>query len=188
MSHKIQIKLGQFEFSAEGDEATVKDQYARFMSFVDKTTQGNPAALVEKATPVKNENGDKAEPIDNKASGNVSNVDYEKIFSKDPTGVSLKIHPDGKAGDDLSQARYSMLLILYGYKNVFGKEMVSAVGTSASMKKSGIGFRRLDVVADGLYSDNLINKTGQRRGVQYNITNKGSNEAEKIIREMRIKY
>ena len=31
---KIQVKLGTYEFSAEGDEVSVRQQYAAFMEFV----------------------------------------------------------------------------------------------------------------------------------------------------------
>ena len=32
---KIQVKLGTYEFSAEGDEVSVRQQYAAFMEFVN---------------------------------------------------------------------------------------------------------------------------------------------------------
>lgn len=173
---KINIKLGQFEFNAEGEEASVKEQLSAFMAFVNEAKKTTPTPVVP-ATPKKDGDGE-APPI-------IVNPEMEKIYIREKDLLSLRIHPDGVPKEE---AKKSLLLLLYGYKTLLGKDDVNVALIAKALRKSGTEFYRVADMSQSLEEENLIGTTGVRKGVQYRITNKGVASAEGIIEAMKAKF
>lgn len=81
-----------------------------------------------------------------------------------------------------------MVLLLYGLKMLLNQEDVGVTVIADALRTSGVKFYRLGEMADPLYDEGLINRTGKSKGVMYNITNKGIAQAEAIIEELRPRF
>lgn len=178
---KIQLKLGQFEFSAEGDEDSVKAQLEAFMKIVQ-----NPLSVTQPHPihpPAHNGHSNDGK---GKAAPTAAPEDVRELFNVEKDIVTIRIHPKEKEGErGNALGRESLLLLLYGFKRIFGVDDVGVMKMTSAMTKSGVRFKRLNDLAHLLDEENLITKTGTGRGTTYRLTTKGLPEAEKIAAEVR---
>jgi hypothetical protein len=167
MTHKIHVKIGDSEFSAEGDESTVKDSYSLFLDAL-KTRVVHQPVPPEKQQNLSN-GTDKT---------SLSATDLERVFSVDEAGaISLKFKPASENRD-----ADGLLALLYGYKVLKGMNEVLSLRLKSSSVQSGL----TDLKASSVLGQHAqyVRTGGSRRGSTYSLNNPGIAKAEEIIRSM----
>ena len=167
-NYKIQVKLGNAEFSAEGPEATVKEAFEKFLQAI----ASRPPELLGRGT----QSGQNAASRENEHPVQVDRTLLDRVFSQDGDGVSLRLLPPespNRHGD-------AAILLLYGYRVLENVENVPVIKLNASLKKSGISIDRVDRVI-GVHSQ-LFMKGGTRSGGRYTLNNQGVTQAENWLR------
>jgi hypothetical protein len=168
-SYKIHVKIGDSEFSAEGTEALVKEQYDRFLEIV-----GNKPAA------------DRSRPSDQKPNSNGNGIappprdKLSRLFEVDGNGlVSLRILPrtDNRDAD-------ALLLILYGFKTQADKADVNSGQLMVAAKQSGLQMDRIDRVI--AVHKQYVTDGGFKRGKRYGLNNQGVNKAQDLINGLEI--
>jgi hypothetical protein len=161
-NHRIKVKIGPYEFDAEGDPDAVKQQYADFMTLVSQAPSITPAAPNPVQPPPPAEN--------------VGKVDVARVFRQgDP--LSLAALPRG----DMANAD-GLLMLIYGYMKVLGEQGVTGTTLMKSAKQSGINVDRIDRALDP--RRDLILQAGNKKGLRYSLNNRGEIEAERLMRQL----
>ena len=165
-SYKLQTKIGQSEFSAEGPEAVVTAAYEKWLSAVTMAKASTRADLhtSESRTEV--------------SSGAINAADLHRLYviDNDKKIVSLKHLPSNSTNRDSDAA----MLILYGYKRLLQTDDVLVTRLMMGLRVSGIHIKRLD----GIMSVNKdwVRKGGSRIGGRYTLNNQGIIQAENLVR------
>lgn len=154
---RLRVKIGPYEMEAEGPREFVEKHYG---SFAERIPQNTQLAPVPKTTTRVDD------PPPNP---------YASIFRTEGKFVTLTAKP---SGDDQELA--GLLLVLLGYKEMQDADTVSADELLYGMKQSGFGLDRTDRLAARAEGQNLITKTGVRRGTRYRLTNPGAERAKAI--------
>jgi hypothetical protein len=167
-THRLKIKLGQFEFEAEGSEQQVQQQFDQFAKLVESQKKGS---ATNPATP--DNNGDNGAPLDAKPYGPLG-----LIFRVDGEKLVLAVRP--KTASD------AMLVLLAGYKAIKKAEPVAVSALLQGIKLSGFTVDRMDEVTPTLTPKDaeLIMKIGQRNASKYRLTAVGAMRAEQLIQEL----
>lgn len=167
-THKLQVKIGDAEFSAEGAESTVKEQFTAFLEAV----RGSPVADRKRAeTPV-------PPTLRELELGGDETLDDSRVFSVDGDNmVSLKVLPktDTKEAD-------ALLVLLFGFRTKLNQTEVNAGRLTVAAKHSGFKVERVDRTM--LVHRSLVNAGGHRRGKRYGLNNQGMARAREIIQSM----
>jgi hypothetical protein len=168
--YKLQVKIGTAEFSAEGPEKSVKEQFNAFLEAVKTAPLATPG--VNQGIGTNNNNPPllpNAEGIDQAILNRIFTYDEEK------GAVSLRILPrtDQREAD-------AIMILLYGFRQLTNKMDVSSSDLMKSARQSGLQFNRLDHTISTY--KNLITEGGLRRGKRYGLNNQGVNHAVQIIR------
>lgn len=167
---KIQVKIGNAEFSAEGSEGVVQKQFDLFMAALERV----PAAMSHAAPAVLQQ----AVGGNGSAQGEVTGDVLSRLFLEDKGGyVSLRVMP--KTGNPHADA---LILLLYGYNKLKSQTDTLALHLLVSAKQSGFPLPRIDRTIDAHKS--LFNRGGQKRGTRYALNNQGVLFAEDLIRQM----
>jgi hypothetical protein len=166
--YKIQIKLGNAEFTAEGPEDTVKAAFERFMSVAEgrASAAGLPAhlAITSGATIPLGPMDD--QPLDQRT--------MERVFKREGEIVSLRHLPS-----TANRIADSAILLIYGYMKLSGLDEVPVTKLNEGLRDSGLNITRLDRhmgVHTGLYR-----KGGQKSGGRYTLNNQGVKQAEEWL-------
>ena len=162
--YKLQIKIGNAEFLAEGPEATVKDAYEQFL----KTLAGSPPTVAQASNRQSGRETITGGPID------ISVLD--QVFVKDGDVVSLRHLPTGATA-----AADAAILLLYGYRRLAGLEDVPVMRLNEGLRKSGLNFDRVDRFI-AIHST-LYRKGGQKSGSRYSLNNQGVAQAERWLND-----
>jgi hypothetical protein len=165
--HKIHVRLGDAEFTAEGNESTVQAQYEAFLKVLDRIGSSPAKPKVSPSDPDK-----KVGQL-----GAPDKATFARVYSDDPQkGVSLKALPKGdKVNAD------ALLLILYGYHVLRQVDTVTAIQLGRSAKQSGFEFDRADRIFESAGYDKLVSKSGQRAGSKYSLMNPGLVKAGELV-------
>jgi hypothetical protein len=170
-NHKLHVKLGDAEFIAEGSEASVKEQFERFLEAYkvvrppSRETTAENGLLPEVASIAVDSSG-----IDHRVLGRVF------ALSKDGL-VSLRVLPRGEGRE-----ANTVLLLLYGYQVLREQHDVLGSRLLQSARQSGMPMDRVDrSLAPHI---NLVTKAGARRGTRYGLNNRGRSEAEGLVQRI----
>ncbi len=180
-THRIKIKLGDAEFDAEGPSDLINAQFSAFLEAVSNAT---PKAAPAPVAPSSDASGDAANAnsaasVPTAATPNAPSVSGDtlsRVFKVNDT-VSLLATPktDKPAAD-------ALLAILYGYDRMKSISAVTGTTLMKAAKQSGINIDRIDRVMGT--RDEFVNFAGVKKGRRYSLNNRGTEEAEKIIRKM----
>jgi hypothetical protein len=168
--HKVTIKIGDAEFSAEGDKDTVAAQFQAFLAAL--AMQPAPAATPP-ASP-------KITADDNNGNGGADVTgDYDpetvrKAFKVTKDIVSLNYLPKSAQKDS-----DALLLLLYGYAVLKGQDQVLGTQLIKAVRQSGITLARVDRAL--ARHDSLLLKGGARKGVKYGLNNQGMKAAKEML-------
>lgn len=166
--YKLQVKIGAAEFTAEGPEDAVKEQFQQFLSAVN---QSPAAATTPKQQPPKAANG--SPPV-------VPSPEVlQRAFTTDSRGiVSLQILPETS-----DRNADTVLLSIYGFHQVGQLESVPATQLMDAVERTGLGLDRLDRTL-AQYIPRFIRRGGVRRGTRYSLTNQGKAHAAQLLAEL----
>lgn len=165
LAYKLQIKIGESEFNAEGPEATVRDAYEKFISAVT----GLMPVRERRAEPSRIHDGPNSETSPPPASL------IQRVFQNDKEVVSLRLLPP----DSTHRIADAVLLILYGFRVLQSLQDVPVTKLLAALRQSGISVDRLDRVI-GAHSS-LVIKGGSQKGGRYALNNQGVARAESLL-------
>ena len=169
--HKLQVRIGDFEFSAEGSEKAVEQQYARFLKLIEAgaRTPKEP----EKPRVENNHSPPPPSHVHDAAK-------FDRLFAKDANDrISLRILPrtDNRDAD-------ALLLLLIGYAVCAGKKDIGSTSLMISARQSGLQLDRLDKTL--AVHQQYLTEGGYRRGKKYGLNNQGISRATEIINGMAI--
>jgi hypothetical protein len=174
-SYKIQVKLGNFEFLAEGPEEAVK---AAFEQFLGAAASAGPS----QKTPPSDSAPLPAPPqLPKDAVNGSSIVDQslmERVFLKDGDVVSLRMLPKKENPNWQADA---VILLLYGFRRLGGMETVPVIKLNQGLRKSGIPLDRVDYIIS--VHGELYMKGGVKSGGRYTLNNQGVAVAERWLAE-----
>lgn len=167
--YKVTIKIGDAEFSAEGDKATVDAQYKAFLGVLSAG-----AAVSRAAAP--------APPADTPddakhASNPADDSKLAKAFVEAKNSVSMNILPQTQ-----SKAADTLLLLLYGYLTLKNQDMVLGSQLIEAARQSGVTLDRVDRTITK--HQTLLRRSGQRKGAKYGLNNQGVIKAKEMLTAM----
>lgn len=166
---RIRVKIGSSEFDAEGPTELVRQQYDEFLKAVSSV---NLAASVPSqnlsAPPPANPNPSQETPPD---------AVMQRIFSIDQGVVSLLDLPKTQ-----TREADALLLILYGYRQLKNETSLLGSQLMKAANKSGLDIDRIDRVIDRY--DEMLMKSGKRRGIKYGLKNRGMAKAKELYAQI----
>lgn len=164
---KIKVKIGDFEFEAEGPSDTVQSQFASFKEMISAAPkQVNPALT---PTP--------PELAENKQdSGSFPHIEVQKILHVSGRVVSLTALP--------TSTEDAALLIMLGHKDLRDNVAVTGQEIGDGLAQSGRPVARVDRLMEKALRDAFVLKTGIKRATRYRLTNQGLHKALGIARDL----
>ncbi len=172
---KLRVKVGEWEFEAQGEANTVIQQFERFQDLVNRriaTFPGKGGLHTSPQEPPALQSFDKQE---------YSLPSLEKIFVTDPHSSNLlcRLPPAGKG----SEAKLVLLLLL-GNLELRGVSEVSVLSLKQAVKHSLHPVLRLDRVLHHYIKDRFVIKIGRGKGGKYRLTPLGIKRAIGIAEEL----
>jgi hypothetical protein len=164
---RIKVKIGDYEFDAEGPTAVVQDQFKAFQEIV------STAPHVAASTHGKHDHQVISQQED---PNSLPHIPIEKILHVAGRVVSLTALP--KSATDAA------LLILLGHKDLRNNVSVTGQEIGDGLDQSGRPVPRVDRVMDAALEDALVLKTGIKRGTRYRLTNQGLSKALNIAKDL----
>jgi len=167
--YRLKLKIGQFEFEAEGDPQVVHEQFQAFKEMIAGQSSVPAPPLPANETYIPTAPMPSAPPPTPQDTP-LSVVDLDKISRRDDRIVSLTIRP--------ATTSEAILMILLGQKtmrsndSVTGGEIISGLDATG-----GISVQRPDRLLEKLARDGDVMTFGEGRGKKYRLTNTGLNKA-----------
>jgi hypothetical protein len=177
--YKVRIKIGDAEFEAEGEKATVDAQFAVFMAAMSAQPAAKPSAATPATPPADNGgNGDEGNGAPEPSQDGVLDAALlRKAFSNAKDMVSLNALPKSTTKES-----DTLLMLLYGFAELKGQDMVLGTQLIRAARQSGITLERVDRAISKYES--LLLKGGQRKGQRYGLNNQGKKRAKEMITEL----
>jgi hypothetical protein len=181
-AHKLEVRIGDAQFSAEGSEEAVKEQFDKFLDAlraVAPTRHAPPAPPpLNTLTP-----GRRAIELDdgggeNGKGGGLDKKLIERLFMLGDDGqLSLRVLPNGDERD-----ADALVLLLLGYAVILDAISVTGMHLMKGARQSGVMIGRIDRVIDA--RQQYITKAGYKRGIRYGLNNPGMQYAETLARKV----
>lgn len=168
-AYKLHVKIGQSEFTAEGTEESVKQDYERFLAALSIVP--SPARPLTENLQIQPGRSEITTP-------DLEPTVLQRAFTEDQQGiVSLRVRPSTP-----NRVADALLLILYGFRFLRSQHDVPVIQLMEAARQSGVGIDRIDrAIAP---HRELITYGGTRRGGRYGLNNPGVIMAETLLREM----
>jgi hypothetical protein len=168
-TYKLQIKVGQHEFQAEGRIEDVRRDFELWKAMIaDIPSHPQPSG-----------NGSES-PQPPKAEIPQPDV-LQRLYLRDDKRklVTLRILPrsDDRNGE-------SLLLLLLGFGAMMETNEVPVTMLRAALRQSGCTIDRVDQVAVKYVRQGLLNKGGRGKGGKYSLTNAGAEKAKSLLTAM----
>jgi hypothetical protein len=164
---KLRMKVGDYEFEAEGDTQTVQSQLDAFNLIISRLA----SKIEQTETPSPSQNTDKKE-----VNGDPAHVPLEKILHVAGRVVSLTAIPQSTEN--------AALLIMLGHKNLRNNDSVTGQEIGDGLAQSGRPVQRTDRIMEKPISEALVLKSGVKRSTRYRLTNSGNQKALAVAREL----
>lgn len=161
---KIRMKIGEFEFEAEGSEASVQAQLEAFKSLIGSID----------VKPAPSETYPLPQPV--LSIGDALHVSLERIMRVQGRIVSLTAIP--------STSEDAALLVMLGNKDMRNNESVTGGEVGDGLAQSGRPVGRVDRVMEKLIGEAYVLKSGFRRATRYRLSNMGHQKALAVAREL----
>jgi len=174
-SYKIQVKIGDSEFLAEGGEETVKAAFKQFLEAIKSAVPARPTAAPD--APKNESSGDDKTSLPMERAEPPDRALLEQIFSKEGDLLSLRLLPPP---DRKSRQADAAILLMYGYRALLQLQEVPVTKLTEGLRRSGISVTRLDRFI-GVHTS-LFMKGGTRIGGRYTLNNQGVRTAETWLR------
>lgn len=176
---RLQFKIGDLEFKAEGTPTTVTQQFEQFQELVRSwkhLSQDIPSTKLRLH---------QGPPISSSSRPEVSLPVLEHILEVDPNSSLLlcRIPPAGKE----PEAKL-VLLILLGYRELRAVEEVPVLWLKKALERSFRPVLRLDRVLRQYARERFVIKIGRGKGGKYRLTPLGINKATVIAAELNTEW
>jgi hypothetical protein len=168
-SYKIQTKIGQAEFSAEGAEDSVRADYNLFLQALESRSADNGPGI----------EGDGFGSRGIESGGDVEAGLLQAVFKVDQEHgwVSLKVLPPAESANRAADAA---LLLIYGFHRLLEQSEAPVTKLISGLRESGISVDRFDrTIAT---HSNLVLKGGQKIGAKFRLNNQGMAQAASMIK------
>lgn len=173
--YKLQVKIGAFEFSAEGEKEMVDRQFEAWSRLVSATPQPVTPAVLPSPPPV---NSPTLNPVAPVAPEGGSGTTYQKVFAAEGPVVTLRIVPTGP-----SAVSDAALVLLLGYKELLGEDQVTGGRVLQGLGRTGLTAPRADRVFVDHMTHNVI-RSGSHRATRYRLTIQGLAAAQAIAKKL----
>ncbi len=181
-AYKLRIKIGQHEFEAEGEEATVKAQFEEFKAIIATpiTERQPPPATAESGNP---QNTSATNPLQGSPPGGPALADQlsriVRVDGKRPITLSALPRGEQREGD-------ATLILLLAYRVFWQQDEMAGARLLDGLQQSGYAVDRVDRVMDPFIDgpEPLICRTGVRRGVRYRLTTRGLARATELAKDL----
>jgi len=172
-SFRLQLKIGQHEFSAEGEREAVErqvDEWRKMIATLPTLPSPPPAPPQPGGLSLANPptGGGSSEEF----------ADYDKVFRHDDKLVTLTVLPRG----DNREAE-AALLVMLGRKHYKGEDLVGGTRLLEGLVVSGMQVMRADRVFGTLMGSH-VTRIGKNRAVKYRLTNQGMAAAKQIAHDL----
>jgi len=174
-SCKIQVRLGDAEFTAEGPEEVVKAAFEHFLRARETVAH---ASLVPPASPPPPGMSGTPAREESVPQGEVDQELLSRVYQKDGDLVSLRMLPQRTNPNWQADA---VILLLYGFLRLANMPDVLVTKLNQGLRTSGIALTRVDHIIE--VHSNLYMKGGVRSGGRYTLNNQGRAIAERMLRE-----
>lgn len=164
---KIKVKIGDFEFEAEGPSEIVRDQFESFKQMVASIPAKNDTSVAAAIQP---------NTANTAGSDEISLPPYDKVFRQDGRVVSLTALPPSTAD--------AILMIVLAQRHYRKNESVTGSEIMDGLQQSGYTIDRIDKQMDKFVTDGMVIRIGKARGTRYRLTNQGLSRAQAIAREV----
>lgn len=164
---RLKIKIGDYEFEAEGPVATVQAQLDAFKELVANAPKVSPTTAAANDEPPSNR---EAPPPKN------DQLRLDAIMKVEARIVSLTVNA--------ASVEDAIRLILLGQKFYRSNDTVSGAEIIDGLKQSGIVVDRVDRQMKKIADEGHVIVVGIRRATRYRLTNAGVNRAQEIAREL----
>jgi len=166
-NNKLKIRIGDFEFEAEGPSEVVQAQLAAF-----KELLATPQAKSKKQSEESDQSGG-TEQLQ-KTSASSGPIALDKILKVEGRVVSLTAHT--------SSLEDALMLLLLGQKTFRSNDGVTGSELVDGLRRSGQSTNHMGRTLDKIESEGSIIITGAHRGKKYRMTNTGVTKAQQIAR------
>jgi hypothetical protein len=165
--YRLKVRLGPHEFEAEGPEASVKEQFATFLTIANAATPKNGSSSLRNGV-----NGS-GEPDDEGGAGS-----WDRAYKRKGDQISLHVLPETK-----TQNADAIILILYGHQMLLEQESVTSLVLMEAAKQSGLRIDRIDRNLPASHKQYVISG-GSGKGTRYSLNNRGSAYAQEMLDKM----
>jgi hypothetical protein len=175
-NYRLKVKLGDFEFDAEGPHDVVQTQFLAFQEMVAKLPTAPSAVNVSTPVNAPTPTGANTDTTPPKNDTSVDSL-LSKIMKVENRVVSLTAAPPNV--DDAA------LLLLYGQRMMRDNE--TATGSEivdGLMATGGLDIGRSERLFERIARNGDLIMIGERRGKKYRLTNAGVNKARQIAANM----
>lgn len=161
---RIKVKIGDYEFEAEGPAATVQEQFSAFKEMI---SAAQPRVAPE----------DKVEePQNGGIKPTFPHISIQKIMHVSGRVVSLTALP--------ASTEDAALLIMLGHKDLRDNLAVTGQEIGDGLGQSGRPVARVDRLMEKALKDAFVLKTGIKRATRYRLTNQGLQKALSIAKDL----
>jgi hypothetical protein len=167
-SYRLKIKLGEYEFDAEGPHDVVQAQFQAFQEMVASI----PRVPTKSPEPPRDET---PPPEGGSVRLDAGGIDaaLSNIMKVENRIVSLTAPP--RAVED------AVLLLLYGQRMMRNNESVTGAEIVDGLTATGgLDIGRSDRLLERIARNGDVIMIGERRGKKYRLTNAGTNKARQI--------
>ena len=175
---KLRIKLGDYEFEAEGTRNYILEQFEVFQKlFREMTINREMGNLHDNIRVMDHPLPSQNSPQTQEFSQRAVEEPLQKILHQLPASpfLACSILPLGKNKD-----ADTVLILLLGFRVFRNQKEVSVLNLNQALKKSGISPHRLDRMLSVHSKDQLVLKAGKGKGGGYQLTHKGALRAQEL--------
>ncbi|MGI9071997.1 MAG: hypothetical protein ACR2JB_11970 [Bryobacteraceae bacterium] len=164
--NKLKIKVGDFEFEAEGPSEVVQAQLAAFKELL-ASAQTQP------------------KEAENPEQGQSNSTPPQKPTNNGPLALDQIIKVEGRVVSltaHTNSLEDALMLLLLGQKTFRSNDGVTGGELVDGLKRSGQSTDHMGRTLDKIAAEGNVIITGAHRGKRYRMTNAGVNKAQQIAR------
>jgi hypothetical protein len=191
--YKLTVKIGAAEFTAEGDQSVVNEQFNLFLTALKYQPPPDPLGDAlrqhgqDQPKGAVSNNGSGGASGSNGTATNGAQTDLatyvepatmDRVFKVDADDV-VSLHHLPTTPNAAADA---LVMLLYGFLKLTQSGAVSALTLMKGAVKSGVKIDRIDRVISA--NSQYITKGGARRGTRYGLNNRGELYAVGLIKKL----
>jgi hypothetical protein len=169
--YRLKVRFGNNEFEAEGNESSVREQFASFLEFANTAGTGS---TIGHTNGVERNGSEGAQEHQSDADADIEGL-WGRAYKRQGDQLSLHVLPQTKF-----QNPDALLLLLYGYQTLMRLDSVKSTDLMESAKQSGLRIDRIDRNLPRSHMAFVI-KGGNGKGSRYSLNNRGLAHAQEML-------